>query len=53
MVVEMVTEMDVEMAAEKKSADVNAIPVSRHRRRDRFRARRLLRSPAVAVVHRR
>ena len=50
MVVEMVTEMDVEMAAEKKSADVNAIPVSR---RDRFRARLLLRSPAVAVVHRR
>ena len=50
--VEMVTEMDVEMAA-KKSADVNAIPVSRHHRRDRFRARLLLRSPAVAVVHRR
>jgi len=47
--VEMVTEMDVEMAAEKKSADVNVIPVSRHR----FRARLLLRSPAVAVVHRR
>lgn len=53
MVVEMVTEMDVEMAAEKKSTDVNAIPVSRHHRRDRFRARLLLRSPAVAVVHRR
>lgn len=53
MVVEMVTEMDVEMAAEKKSADVNTIPVSRHRRRDRFHARLLLRSPAVAAVHRR
>ena len=51
--VEIVTEMDVEMEAEKKSADVNAIPVSQHRRRDRFRVRRLLHSPAVAAVHRR
>ena len=51
--VEIVTEMDVEMEAEKKSADVNAIPVSRHHRRDRFRARLFLHSPAVAAVHRR
>ena len=51
--VEIVTEMDVEMEAEKKSADVNAIPVSRHHGRDRFRVRLLLHSLAVAAVHRR
>ena len=45
--------MAAETVAEMEIADVSAIPASQHRRQDRVHAHLLLRSRAVAAVHRR